>query len=278
MTFQGMEGHDAPQSGTQGLDRAMTILGELAAQSPLGMRLVDLSRAARLTRPTTHRILQSLRRVGLVVQESSGRRYKLGSLALAMESAAPPRLLIEAARAPMLEIREETGRMSLLTSRQGRFGLVAACVPGDGAWINANRSVAKVGYVSLLGASAASLAIFSRLHDAQVEEILFANEWNVLVRGGLTFEALMSKVAQARARGYAHTRGDFIEGIGALSAPVHARGGHCYAGLTLLAPAAEMTPELAERLAPRLIARARAIAEDLDDRRAAGAPAHREAP
>lgn len=272
MHFEQMEAHDAPQSGTQSLDRAMMILAELAAHAPLGVRLIDLSRSAGLTRPTTHRILQALRRVGLVVQESSGRRYKLGSLALALESAAPPKLLIDAARDHMTRIADETGEMTMLTSRQGRFGVVAASVKGRNQWINANPSVAKVGYVSLLGASAASLAVFSRLDDAQVEEILFANEWNVLVRGGLKFDDLMAMVAEARERGYARTQGYFIAGIGALSVPIQAGSGQCYGALTLFTQAELMEPELAERLSPTMIGAARNIAATLDHHRGTAEP------
>ncbi|OWU83108.1 hypothetical protein ATO6_19780 [Oceanicola sp. 22II-s10i] len=268
--FEQMEGHGRPQSGTQALDRAMTILAELASHAPLGVRLIDLSRAAGLTRPTTHRILQALRRVGLVVQESSGRRYKLGSLALALESAAPPKLLIDAARDHMTRISEETGEMTLLTSRQGRFGVVAASVRGRNDFINANQSVAKVGYVSLLGSSAASLAVFSRLDDAQVEEILFANEWNVLTRGGLGFDDMMNMVAEVRRLGYARTQGFFIPGIGAVSAPIHALSGQCYGAITIFTKADDMTAEFAASLAPMLTDAAHAIATELDHQRGAG--------
>lgn len=268
--FEFMEGSGRPKSGSQSLDRALIILGEPASHAPLGVRLIDLSRAVGLTRPTTHRILMALSRVGLVVQESVGRRYKLGSLALALESAAPPTLLIEAARDPMTRLSAETGEMAVLTGRQGRFIVSAARVRGRNAFINSNPSVAKVGYVSLLGASASSLAVFSRLDDAQVEEILFANEWDVLTRGGIAFDDMMKMVAEVRRLGYARTQGFFIRGIGAISAPIFTDAGQCYGSITLFTQAEEMTEDRAESLAPMLKTSAHEIAAAVDRLRFGG--------
>lgn len=260
------DNHDV-NAGTQALDRAMTLVAELAAYAPLGVRLIDLSNAAGLTRPTTHRILQALKRVGLVVQESNGRRYKLGSLALALESAAPPKLLIEAATDSMSRITALSGQTTMLVSRQGRFGLVSAVEHGTDEAINRNPSVAKLGYASLLGTTSASIAIFSSLDDAQVEEILFANEWNVLAYGGVNYDALLDQIAEARRRGYALTTG-VISGIGGLAVPVQHGRNPCFGSIAILGRSDVVNEEFAHQWAPRLQTAARAAAESLAEKRA----------
>lgn len=247
----------------------MTLVAELAAYAPLGVRLIDLSKAAGLTRPTTHRILQALKRVGLVVQETSGRRYKLGSLALALESAAPPKLLIEAAHDAMRGVTAESGQTTMLLSRQGRFGLVAALEHGLDETINTNPSVAKLGYVSLLGTTSSSIAIFSSLDDAQVEEILFANEWNVLSYGGVNYDKLLFEIAEARRLGYARTS-NVIAGIGGLAVPIRHPHNPCFGSIAILGRTDVVDEDFAQKWAPRLQAVAKAAAESLAERRAAG--------
>lgn len=258
------------KAGTQALDRAMSLVAELAAYAPLGVRLVNLSNAVGLTRPTTHRILQALKRAGLVVQETNGRRYKLGAFALALESAAPPKLLIEAAQEPMRRITSETGQTTMLLSRQGRYALVARKEPGLDKDINTNLSIAKTGYVSLLGTTSGSIAIFSSLDEAQVEEILFANEWNVLSYGGVDYDKLLTQIAEARRLGYAQTR-NVISGIGGLAVPIQHNKNLCFGAITILGRTDVIDEEFAKIWAPKLKAAATATAETLVEwRRATG--------
>lgn len=67
-------GARARNGGAQTVDRACLLLTEIARHGPPGARLIDLTRHSKLSRPTAHRILQSLSAAQLVHQDAPTRR------------------------------------------------------------------------------------------------------------------------------------------------------------------------------------------------------------
>jgi DNA-binding IclR family transcriptional regulator len=67
-----------PGAGAQTVDRACGLLRELGRRGAEGARLVDLTEASGLSRPTVHRILRSLVAAEFVRQDARTRRYSVG--------------------------------------------------------------------------------------------------------------------------------------------------------------------------------------------------------
>src|SRR5262245_14326333 len=76
-------------SAAQTVDRACLLINEIARHGPAGARLIDLTQRSRLSRPTVHRILQSLSAAQFVNQHPTTRRYRLGVALHALALAAP---------------------------------------------------------------------------------------------------------------------------------------------------------------------------------------------
>ena len=79
----------ASVAGAQTVDRACTLLKEIARHGASGARLLDLTKNSGLCRPTVHRILQSLASPAFVRQDPATRRYQLGVGLFALGLAAP---------------------------------------------------------------------------------------------------------------------------------------------------------------------------------------------
>ena len=65
--------------GLQTVDRAVAVLHLLSASGPGGLRLVDVQGKLKLSKPTAHRLLMSLVSHGLVDQDETTKRYRLGT-------------------------------------------------------------------------------------------------------------------------------------------------------------------------------------------------------
>lgn len=85
----------ATASGTQSLERAITLLRELASHGNRGARLTDLVSDSGFTKGTVRRLLATLIRHGLVEQDERSRRYFLGAELFILGSITAPRISLD---------------------------------------------------------------------------------------------------------------------------------------------------------------------------------------
>lgn len=250
-------------SGTQCLDRAIAILKDLASQSPIGCRLADIAEATGTARPTAHRILKKLVQSDLVTQERGTHLYKLGPFGFAIESGPRPEQLIRISRPGLERVAAETGLIALLISRNGRLSLCCDRVDGTAGAKIRHPAIGQAGHGGLLGPSAGGVAILASLHDAQIDDILFENEWMMFgySYGRISREALLSMIAATRRDGYCHTRGEFVADIGSVAVAVPAATGRTFAALAVVGMASDLTPEVAQKVVAFLKREAGAIAD-----------------
>lgn len=81
-------------SGTQSLERAITLLRELASHGSRGARLTDLVSDSGFTKGTVRHLLATLIRQGMVEQNETSRRYFLGVELFILGSIAAPRIAL----------------------------------------------------------------------------------------------------------------------------------------------------------------------------------------
>lgn len=259
-----------PSDGTSALHRALRVLRVLAHRSPIGSRLSEIAVAADLPPSTTHRLLKRLAAEGMVLREAGGGRlYKLGPFALGLGpdgSAHPYGWLAELCRPAMERLAARTGHAVQATVRIGRSGVSLAMVDGPAP---PHPAFAKAGTVGFMGYGSASVVLLAALPDAQIEEILWENDW-MLRQAAIRRERLDALIADARQQGFSYSEREFVPDLCALSVCIPAATGMPYAALSLLARAERIASAERSRLAAELRRTADGIARQVERQRAAG--------
>jgi len=106
-------------AGAQGLERGLAVLTTLAEQRrPLG--LVEIARAAGLSKSTCHRYVASLVALGYLEQDTDTRKYALGPAAITLGVAAVGSLeLTRVAGRPLQTLADEANHTASLTILDG---------------------------------------------------------------------------------------------------------------------------------------------------------------
>jgi len=233
---------DAP--GT--VDKAIDVLLALSA-APAALGVTALGRALNLPKSSTHRLLATLTRRGLVERDEGG-RYRPGMALVAMGLGVLERDPLWAAARPVLE--EEASSLGetvfLVAARAGRL-VVLDKVEGTGFL----RAAPRVGSSVPVHATAVGKLFMAFAPD----RVLPDPEPESFTRRTLTSKrALAAAVSEARGRGFAENRDEWIEGLSVLAAPITCRG-ELHGALAVAAS----TPRLRE-LGPEVVVRAREAA------------------
>jgi DNA-binding IclR family transcriptional regulator len=252
----------AHPAGTQGIQRAVTVLRELAAHEQFGLRLVDLATSLGLERPTVHRILKGLVAEGMVRQEAATRRYHLGHLVYELGLSVQPRFNLKELCEPMLlALARKTGDSIFLMVRSG---LDAVCINTvEGPYPIRTRTL-DVGGRRPLGMGAGSLALLLALDDAIIEQIVEANAPRFATFGRMDRERLKAAIEISREVGYAVNREDVLHGVSAIGVPIRRRQGVPYAAVSIAGIEARFQSPRREELAMLLMKEVRAVEARLE--------------
>ena len=157
--------------GLQTLDRAMAALHALGAGGAEGMRLVDLQKELRLSKPTAHRLMLSVLSHGMVQHEAGQRRYRLGpGLQLLAQSATHPGPDLRRICTPAVHrLAEESGDTVFVSARDGLFTVCLSRATGD---YPIRAITVDVGSRRPLGVGAGGLAILGGLPAAEAKRIV----------------------------------------------------------------------------------------------------------
>jgi hypothetical protein len=113
------------RSGTQSIERAVTMLRVIASRGRRGMRIAEVASTAGLAQSTCFRMLKSMQSEGLVDKDGHTRKYYLGSLVYELGLLARPRYrLSELCDNAMQALAESTQETVYLSERSG---LEAVC-------------------------------------------------------------------------------------------------------------------------------------------------------
>lgn len=193
--------------------------------------LSDLARASGLNKATCHRLLTELESRGLLEQTGPAREYRLGPAVLrlsALREATVPRR--DAAMPILRRLAEATGETAHLSQLvAGRLQTLA--------YAYASRPGVKVmmedADILPFHATASGAAVLAHLPDAEAR-IAAAPDPN----------ALQTRIATARAKGYAETLSTFEKDVHSLAVPLFDATGTCSGALAVAAAAPRMTPDL----------------------------------
>lgn len=247
-------------SGTQSIERALSLLREIAAHNRSGSRLLDIAARTGLQRPTVHRMLKCLAAESMVQQDSDTHRYFLGPMVFELGLTAAPRFnLREICHPALARIAEATGDTVFLTQRSG---LDAVCLDRHEGTFPIKTFTLEIGMRRPLGVGIGSVAILAELQEEEIRQLIASNTPR-LPEYGLTPNSLFSQIRKAQRLGYAVRETPSLAGVRSIGVALHNRSGIPFAALSVSAISSRMTEKRIAELAVLLKNEARLIEKQI---------------
>ncbi len=185
-----------PRSGIQTLDRCGLLIDLVARSGDQGMTAAQLEEVAGLSIATVYRLVQALRRLGMLRQTSSRGPYLLGHQLIVWGSTAgQTQGLRQAARAPLLRLAQQFQDSFFLFVPDGYNVLCLDIQEGD----YPARSYARhIGGRIRYGIGQGSVAILSHLSASEYEEVLDKNMPGLQRSYGISRHDIDAAVAMCR--------------------------------------------------------------------------------
>lgn len=219
------------------LERGLLILEHLA-RHPEGQGISDIAVTLRYPLNSVFRVINTLLKHGYVERNAQSKKFLLTrkpfSLAYGAES---DRNLMENALDLMRALRDHLKETVVVSIIDGGEGLILEQIPSTHHF----RFVCEAGSRQALHSSASCKAILAFLPEAECKAILHGHVFTALTRhtiaNATTFVAELTRV---RSRGYAVDRGEALEGVHCVAAPIRDRQGRALAAITITGPAQRM--------------------------------------
>jgi IclR family transcriptional regulator, acetate operon repressor len=228
-----------PYRGTQAVLRALSLLKVFTDAQP-EWTLTELAQAVELNKTTTYRLLTALESEDLLARNPETDTYRLGLGIIKLGGHALRANNLRALCHPELKrlaaAAQETAALELLS---GSEALVVDEVTGDrimsGGQVMGNRSPAH--------ATSTGKAMLAYLSPHELEAILpdplpAMTPYTITNR-----EALLTDLAETRARGYAMASEELEIGLVAVAAPLLNYDSHVVGALSLAGPKSRLSPE-----------------------------------
>lgn len=261
----------SPRAGVQAVDRALAVLLRLAVDAGPGMRLKEIAHDAGLDPATTHRLLGSLRRFGLVDQDGETKRYGLGLEFFAVAAAAANKFQFAASIRPALRaLGAQSGACALFFVGSGPD---LVCVEMQAGRRPSAYGPGDLGSRRPIGVGAVGIAYLAALPDPEIEAIVLHTVRRLEMDPEAAVRGIRDAIVQARADGYALAE-DIAVGFLTLAMSVHGCGSRPEAVLALNGPARLFSGGRAARLVAALADQVRQIEVDLASHHPAASEAH----
>ena len=227
------------------VERALAILFVVAeSDRPLG--LSDISRTVGFDKATVLRLLVTLERAGLVIQDSRTRQYALGASVSRLTRGFRTDLR-HVAHTFLESLWHEARETVCLNCARGVSRVVVDVIPTDHEF-------------SIVPAVGSALPIHIGASGKALVAFLPAEEIDLIVReceshreseyAVVDIEELHRKLRYTRRNGFAWSIGDVFPGSAAVSAPVFDATGNVAGSLTVLGPSVRLNRQRLLELAP----------------------------
>ena len=222
---------------TETVDLSLRILERLASsREPIGVS--ELAREFDASKATVYRHLQALMQHGFVHQEPSTSRYEAGIKLFILGERLRERFdILAVARKDLARLRDDTGQPVTLSTLVENQVVVLEVLQGD-AIINFGT---QPGTVLDLHASAHGKVALA-FGPEQLLKLCLSRPLKAWTPQTTTSHAALERViAQVRARGWATSANQVLQGVNGLAAPVFDHTGH-YAGAVAIAGSIQHIP------------------------------------
>ncbi|HEY2277886.1 MAG TPA: IclR family transcriptional regulator [Streptosporangiaceae bacterium] len=236
-------------SPVRAVTRAMDVLLSLE-DGP--QSLAKIADATSLTKPTAHRLLATLSRNQLVIQNPWTSDYMLGPGCLGIANAVLTGLggLGLMAQDILDGLAKASQESVALHVPAGTQRVCVAQVPSpQPVRYTADVGAAKPMYTGAMGKILLAFAheqdrheLFTRLTLTPVTPLTIVDR-----------DQLEIQLAEVRKQGYAVSRGEQADGVASISAPVFAASGHVMAAVSILGPSTRMEDDTMTKLRPLVV-------------------------
>jgi IclR family transcriptional regulator, KDG regulon repressor len=212
--------------------KALQVLEALAhSDQPRGVS--DLARELNLSKSNVYRLLETLRESSYVNRVDGGKTFEATLKMWHLGAKVTARLDIKAAAGPYLrELRDKTKETARLTVLQGDQGVCIEQVETE----HPLRIQTPIGGVLLLYCSATGKAMLAFQSKELVARIASSIE-KFTPATASNQEQLLAELAQIRRDGFAINRGERMEGVCGVAAPVTDSSGAVHAAIGISGPA-----------------------------------------
>ncbi len=233
---------------------------ELLAEHPEGIAMGRMDSVG-LPQATLFRMLVTLVESGYAVRGKDNSYRLNGKLLTVAHRAVANTALTTLAEEPMRELRDRTGESVLLAILHGQEGVVIHQVASD----RPVKVVLEIGHHFPLHSAAPAKAILAFLPEERrrelTREIRFTPFTAHTIRDADAFDRELEEV---RRSGVAYDRGEELEDLRCVAAPVLDHRRNSAAAVWISGPASRLTPELMERAAGEVRKTAERISRKLN--------------
>lgn len=233
---------DKAEGGVRAVNRAIDVLLAFRPDDS-GLSVAELLKRVDLSRATLYRLLDTLALRGLVTSEGEPQRFRLGPAVAQLAHAWSASMSYDTVAQPMMrrlwEITQETVSLHL---QEGFFRVSVAELPSPQP-LSFRRGV---GYREKLARGASGRSILAFM-NVQLEDLVAYGAENAVdaVR-------YMEQISEVRAKGYATSRDELIEGAVAIAAPFFEGSGRVVGSLGLFGPSVRLTENVVSRYSKAL--------------------------
>ncbi|MDZ7619381.1 MAG: IclR family transcriptional regulator [Patescibacteria group bacterium] len=219
------------------LDRALMIL-ELLATCPHGAGMSDIARELTLPKNSVFRIVSTLYAHGYLIREGDEKTYRLSRKLLSLGYAAvDEHNLVETSLDVMRAIRDEVEETTLIGLLVGNQGVVVEQVPSN----QPVKVLVRIGHHFPLHTAAPGKALMASLPEVELEALLPQLNLTKFNENTITSrKALREELTEARRLGYAVDRGEEMDDLHCVAAPILNHRGYPLAAIWITGPASRV--------------------------------------
>lgn len=222
------------------VERAVDVLNLFAESGEPTLGVTEIAQELGLSKAVVFRILSSFRAKGFIEIDDRTRRYALGPKVLLLGLSQLDRLdFRQMARDAMEELSRATNETATLSVRMGdqRVYIDQVTPPRD------VKMVVQLGRPVPLHAGASSKALLAFLPQAEQDAYLSSGKLDKLTPRTVTAERTLRKeLKEIRARGFAVSFGERLEGAGSVAAPLLGHEGLPLAVISVSGPVERFKP------------------------------------
>jgi DNA-binding IclR family transcriptional regulator len=203
------------------------------------MRVTDLARRLEVHKSTVFRLLSTLQEHGLVEQNPSTERYRLGYGLVRLAGAVVAELDLARASRPVLEqLAVHTGETVNLAILQGDQVVNIEQIASPNLVVNVNW----VGKQTPLHATSNGKVLLAHLAEEERSRLLSQSLPRLTSRTITDPRVLDKQLQRVLSDGYAFTLEELEQGLNAVAAPVFAADGRVVAAVSVAGPSYRVTP------------------------------------
>ena len=228
----------ALRNKVQSLDRALEMLRLLGSEPE--MRVTDLARRLEVHKSTVFRLLSTLQEHGLVEQNPTTEKYRLGYGLVRLAGAVVAELdLARASRSVLQELATRTGETVNLAILQGDQVVNIDQIAAPNLVVNVNW----VGKQTPLHATSNGKVLLAYLSEDERRRLLDRSLPRLTPRTITDPRILEKQLRRVLTDGYAFTLEELELGLNAVAAPVYAADGRVQAAVSVAGPSYRVTPQ-----------------------------------